>query len=652
MSDEQRHSVVQRLALTGVHSFQIGGFHSQWGQDRWVAAQLSGLGKDGVYVELGANDGLTHSNSAYFDKVARFRGLCIEPFADNFAALQANRPRCTNVHSGVGASSACTSAPGDGGRTLVAFSPPNTGWTGWLDTYDGGLLAARETAVGEGNITRSKVPCSTLDTLLTTHGFEHVDYLAVDTEGSELEVLRSLDWERTPPRVVQVEVVRRYVDGVLDPNPESSIEAQLLAEMEGRGYTLARVFTAPWRPPTDVSGVVPKSHDLIFQRRAAAAAAGGGARLKTDDGSNEPPPAEALPPPPSPQPAAANTAVDQVFTIDDTGSAPAFITAGAEAGLMFDMDLLFKTTLINTPGNPPREKWGWHWFMEPLFLARLRDLGASAHGTLPLAMRLGGGHQCCTLYNVTGKLRYPLPTAPYYCSVEHPGPVSIMQPTIWDAVLSALHQANISLVFGITGGYGRAATNGTRGNRWDPETSGFTELLNYTYESEVGREVAWGWELSNEPGPKKFDNKTSYHRDEQSKVSAQTLAHDVLDLSAMVHTAAALARAAHPTAKVLTPVVAGPDLSCDRTQKAIDQKLSSVRNFSGAAAPALDAVSMHYYVESSHDKNASAELRDPANLDRFGAFFDDVTAHTSASWRASGGQVWCGETASLQKWRW
>ena len=35
----------------------------------------------------------------------------------------------------------------------------------------------------------------------------------------------------------------------------------------------------------------------------------------------------------------------QIFTIDDTPSAPIFITAGAEAGLMFDMDLLFKTTL-------------------------------------------------------------------------------------------------------------------------------------------------------------------------------------------------------------------------------------------------------------------------------------------------------------------
>jgi hypothetical protein len=223
-----------------------------------------------------------------------------------------------------------------------------------------------------------------------------------------------------------------------------------------------------------------------------------------------------------------------------------------------------------------------------------------------------------------------------------------MQPYVWDAILSGLHQANISLVFGITGGYGRAATGGSRGNRWDPETSGFTELLNYTYESEVGREVAWGWELSNEPGSKKFENSTSYHRGEQSKVSAQTLARDVLELSAMVHGAAAAAKAAHPTANVLTPIVAGPDLSCDRSQQAIDKKLAYVRNYTAVAAPALGAVSMHYYVESSHDPHASSELRAPANLDRFGQFFDSVSAQLPAAWRGAGGQVWCGETASLQ----
>ena len=176
----------------------------------------------------------------------------------------------------------------------------------------------------------------------------------------------------------------------------------------------------------------------------------------------------------------AATPVYQSFIIDDTAPIPIFTTAGAEAGLMFDMDLLFKTTTINTPGSPPRDKWGWHWFKEPLFLARLRDLGASAHGSLPLAMRLGGGQQCCTIYNVTGKLQFPLPTAPYYCSVDHKTPTHIITQEIWDAILAALHQANISLVFGITGGFGRQATNGTRGNRWDPAVSGFVELLNYT----------------------------------------------------------------------------------------------------------------------------------------------------------------------------
>ena len=50
-----------------------------------MAAQRSGLAEDGVYVELGANDGLTHSNSAYLDTVARLRGVGTELFADNFA---------------------------------------------------------------------------------------------------------------------------------------------------------------------------------------------------------------------------------------------------------------------------------------------------------------------------------------------------------------------------------------------------------------------------------------------------------------------------------------------------------------------------------------------------------------------------------------
>ena len=111
-------------------------------QDRWVASRLGHLGASGVYVELVANDGHAGSNTAWFDHVGGFSGVCIEPFHDNFERLQLNRPRCTNVFAGVG-----DKCPGPE-RTLVAFLPPDTGFTGWVDTYDPKLLRVRRPTAG------------------------------------------------------------------------------------------------------------------------------------------------------------------------------------------------------------------------------------------------------------------------------------------------------------------------------------------------------------------------------------------------------------------------------------------------------------------------------------------------------------------------
>ena len=46
--------------------------------------------------------------------------------------------------------------------------------------------------------------------------------------------------------------------------------------------------------------------------------------------------------------------------------------------------------------------------------------------------------------------------------------------------------------------------------------------------------------MMNEPGHSKFENASSWKKDGASKVSAEMLAEDVLELSAMVHAAAAL----------------------------------------------------------------------------------------------------------------
>jgi hypothetical protein len=53
-------------------------YNSQVGQDSWVHSIL-GNKKNGYFIELGAADGLEYSNSLFFEKTLGWNGLCIEP---------------------------------------------------------------------------------------------------------------------------------------------------------------------------------------------------------------------------------------------------------------------------------------------------------------------------------------------------------------------------------------------------------------------------------------------------------------------------------------------------------------------------------------------------------------------------------------------
>lgn len=51
-----------------------------------------------------------------------------------------------------------------------------------------------------------KVPCSSLTTILTEYGCpSQIDFMSIDAEGVDMEVLKSLDWDSYKPRLVCVE---------------------------------------------------------------------------------------------------------------------------------------------------------------------------------------------------------------------------------------------------------------------------------------------------------------------------------------------------------------------------------------------------------------------------------------------------------------
>ena len=81
------------------------GFVGQHGQDAFVVDHFGSM-RGGVFVDVGANDGVTFSNSYYLEKHLGWSGVLIEPHRGSFAKLQRSRTShavnaCAGVEQGV-----------------------------------------------------------------------------------------------------------------------------------------------------------------------------------------------------------------------------------------------------------------------------------------------------------------------------------------------------------------------------------------------------------------------------------------------------------------------------------------------------------------------------------------------------------------------
>ena len=186
---------------------------SQLGQDRVVDEYLHGK-RNGVFVDIGAYDGVTFSNTLMLERDRGWTGLCIEPLPDVFAQLRKNRG-CICVQ-------ACM---GNREEHAVEFLAVQSEafrarmLSGVLTEYDPRHLARVDIEINEfgGSKAVIPVPMRHLHGLLHEHGIGNVDYLSIDTEGSELLILRStiLAAIGNPCITVENNYDDPYIDAVL-----------------------------------------------------------------------------------------------------------------------------------------------------------------------------------------------------------------------------------------------------------------------------------------------------------------------------------------------------------------------------------------------------------------------------------------------------
>jgi FkbM family methyltransferase len=189
-------------------------FPGQAGQDLLAYLYFHGK-KDGFFLDIGAHDGRTYSNSYVFEQLG-WRGVCVEPLPDVFKLLRQNR-RCD----------CCQAA-------LAGRSDPQAGFIHALgvDTLSGlewEMADGHEDWILQegGRPERITVRTITFPELMDAYpGIRTIDFLSLDVEGAELAILRTIDFDHYDFGLITVECIE-----------EKSGEGEALrAFMADKGY--------------------------------------------------------------------------------------------------------------------------------------------------------------------------------------------------------------------------------------------------------------------------------------------------------------------------------------------------------------------------------------------------------------------------------
>lgn len=169
----------------------------------------------GTYVDVGAHHPWRFSNTYWFYRRG-WSGLNIDATPGSMDAFRRARPRDRNVEAAVAGVARTI--------TFFAFDDPA------LNTFDP-VAVERAKAAGYRVVEEWELRTTTLAELLRAHlPGGRIDFLSVDVEGFDAEVLGSNDWDAFAPEVVLAETLGQTLDDV-----QASPVARVLA---GQGYKL------------------------------------------------------------------------------------------------------------------------------------------------------------------------------------------------------------------------------------------------------------------------------------------------------------------------------------------------------------------------------------------------------------------------------
>ncbi|RDB35010.1 MAG: FkbM family methyltransferase [Spirobacillus cienkowskii] len=147
---------------------------------------------NGFFVELGANDGISQSNTLYFEKYKEWKGILIEPTPHNYLKCLANRSSSNHIFC-----NACVSLDYDSKFVEIAFANLMSSPIGLESDISDPLSHAKSGKQflnpTDKNFSFGAVAKTLNQILIDSNAPSRIDFLSLDVEGAEIEVLKGID---------------------------------------------------------------------------------------------------------------------------------------------------------------------------------------------------------------------------------------------------------------------------------------------------------------------------------------------------------------------------------------------------------------------------------------------------------------------------
>lgn len=200
-------------------------YNSQCEQDKYLEENIFKGYKNGFFVDVGAHDGLTINNTLYFEKYNNWRGINIEPIKKVYEKLEENRPNSININ--------CAICNYEGETDFYCNSGYTEMISGIKECFDNRHKSRLERENMERGSTTEiiRVPTRRLESILEENNVTHINYLSVDVEGAEFEVIKSLNYEKV------------FIDVIGFENNYYDTSIPIIKYLEERNFVVKKNYT-------------------------------------------------------------------------------------------------------------------------------------------------------------------------------------------------------------------------------------------------------------------------------------------------------------------------------------------------------------------------------------------------------------------------